>query len=589
MEANSAEAQVYLLKSVDREIEVLEQSILALKQRHNAIIPISRLPPEGLAIIFSFLSPPGCDEDIYYQTLLRATHVCRHWRETALNHPTLWSHIDFIKLRPAGIAEILARAKMVPLHLEVSGPHLSKAQFDIFERQLDIHIPHTRQISLSGQYQAVLKRCISSAPVLESLLVSDCRYSSGFIFSNTLFNRTAPKLTDLTLIGGSMRWNSPLLKGLRLLVIVRPPKRARPTLAAWLDALNQMIQLESLTLDSATPINSAGGLHILQPRRTVTLPSLIQFSIRASSEDCALGLAHLVLPVLTSLKVDAESHNRGGNDLALLIPHVARNAHGPQDIGPLQTMVLIGMNDTAKILAWTELDINIKGHDLTTRSISARVVFTFISKTKGIHLDALLTHVPTNAISTLAIRECGRLGKEFWLRHASRLCMLKRVQLDSCAVGAFRDMLTEDPPENGPRFPILTGLILTDVKLTALRTYRLRDMLMKRIVQGVPLQALYLSTCSAATRAIQLLAETVGDVYGPAETLETGDPPYFNWKGGVEFFDEEEKLAEDDEYGIIWVEFTDSDEDGDHGDDDEDEDGDEQEDEEEDEEVSEDY
>jgi hypothetical protein len=590
MDANSAEAQVHLIQSIDYDIEVLEQSILALKHRRNAVVPISRLPPEGLAIVFSFLSPPECDEEVYYQTLIRATHVCRYWRETALNYPTLWSHIDLFKLRQAGIAEILVRARMVPLHLEVSTPYLSKAQFDIFKRQLDVHIPHTRQISLSGRSQALLERCVSSAPVLESLLVSDSLYPSGFIIQNTLFNGTAPKLTHLTLIGGAIRWNSPLLKGLRVLLIMKPPKGARPTLEAWLDALNEMFQLEVLTLDSASPIKPSGGAHILEPRRTVTLPSLIRFGICASAEDCALALAHLALPVLTSLFVGVQSHNHGGNDIGLLIPHVARNAHGPQDIRPLQTMALSGGDNLVKIYAWADPGTNIKRHELTKMTSLARVVFTFPATNQGLHLDALLTQFPTNALSTLAIDGLVGLSKEFWLRHASHLSTLKQVHLDSNAVGGFRDMLAEDSPENGPRFPILKSLILTDVRLTALRTYRLCDMLTERMVQGVPLEALDLRTCFAAAHAIKLLAEAVRDVYGPAKTLETGDSPcfiwrmpYFNWKGGVEFFNEEEKRIEDDNFEF-WIEDTDSGEDDEYGDEDEDEEGDEEDEDEEDEE-----
>jgi hypothetical protein len=580
MDANSAEAQLHLLKYIDGEIEVLERSLVGFKLRRNAIVPISRLPPEALAMIFSFLSPPGCDEEIYYQTLIRTTHVCRYWREIALNCPTLWSHVDFIKLRPAGIAEILARAKMVPLFLEVSGPRLSRAQFDIFKRELEAHIPHTNQISLYGGSQALLEHFVSSAPILESLAVSvlsDSLYPSGFIIPNTLFNGTAPKLTNLTLTGGSIRWNSPLLKGLRVLVIMMSPKKTRPTLGAWLDALNEMFQLEVLTLHYAVPINSVGGRHILEPRRTVTLPSLIQFSICSPAKDCALALAHLVLPVLTSLRVDAKSHKHRGDNIELLIPHVVRNVHGPQDMGPLQTMVFTGMNRLVKIFAWTELDTNIKGRTLTAKSSSARLVFTFPFTNKGLHLDALFTHLPANAISTLAIHELRGFKKEFWLRYESALPMLKRVQLDRCSVGAFRDFLVESSPENGPRFPILTGLILADVKLTALRTYRLRDMLMKRMAQGVPLEVLCLHKCHAAARAIQMLAETVGYLEGPAETIETGDPPFFNWKGGVEFFDEEEKIAEDDQFDIIWVDLTSS-EDDDHGDEEDEGEGEEDED-----------
>ena len=108
-------------------------------------------------------------------------------------------------------------------------------------------------------------------------------------------------------------------------------------------------------------------------------------------------------------------------------------------------------------------------------------------------------------------------------------------------------MLAQAPP-NGPRFPRLTKLILFNVPLTALRTYRLRDVLIKRAEQGAQLEILDLRTCTAAEHAIQILAETVSDVQGPAETLETGDPPFFNWKGGADFFDEEEKRADDEEY-----------------------------------------
>lgn len=49
---------------------------------------------------------------------LRMAHICRQWREIALNQPLFWSYFDFTTVSPAGAAEILARAKSVPLHLE---------------------------------------------------------------------------------------------------------------------------------------------------------------------------------------------------------------------------------------------------------------------------------------------------------------------------------------------------------------------------------------------------------------------------------------------------------------------------------------
>ena len=59
------------------------------------------------------------------------------------------------------------------------------------------------------------------------------------------------------------------------------------------------------------------------------------------------------------------------------------------------------------------------------------------------------------------------------------------------------------------------------------------------------MENLDLRTCDATDRAIKLLAEIVGDVQGPEEKWETGPQELFNWKGGVEFFSEEEVRYED--------------------------------------------
>jgi hypothetical protein len=126
--------------------------------------------------------------------------------------------------------------------------------------------------------------------------------------------------------------------------------------------------------------------------------------------------------------------------------------------------------------------------------------------------------------------------------------MLKRALLVPTAVRAFREMLEENPPPNGPRFPQLTKLILSNVVLTSLRTYHLRDMLVKRKEHGAPLEALDLRTCIGYQRAIELLSETVGNVQRPAKTLEVeGLSAFSNWEGRVDPFGEEERI-DDEKY-----------------------------------------
>jgi hypothetical protein len=121
-------------------------------------------------------------------------------------------------------------------------------------------------------------------------------------------------------------------------------------------------------------------------------------------------------------------------------------------------------------------------------------------------------------------------------------------------------MLVEDVPPDGPRLPLLTELTLIDVRLTELRTLHLRNMLIERVEQGVPLEVLDLSTCVAAARSTQLLKEIVVNVH---EARAAGwrtlrEPTGFNWHGRIEYCNE--------------VEYDDPCDDGDEDDDDDEDD-----------------
>ena len=75
---------------------------------------------------------------------------------------------------------------------------------------------------------------------------------------------------------------------------------------------------------------------------------------------------------------------------------------------------------------------------------------------------------------------------------------------------------------------------------------------MNRMEHGAQPETLDLRTCTAAEYAIQMLAETVSEVQCPTEKSVAGDPPFFNWKAGADFFDEKEKRAYDEEYDDGW-------------------------------------
>ena len=578
MDTISAQSRDHLRQTIIDEIKSSEETTRALISRLNALAPISRLPPETLAIIFTFLSASAWHEAAIHLEWIRVAHVCHRWRETALNYPRFWSHINFSKLTPADMGEILARAKMAPLYLEGEVGMWNAALVDAFERQLEAHIFHTRHLSLSGFFKTALARLSSSAPTLESLSFSHHPPLYGLspvIIPDNLLNCTAPNLTSLKLEYCDISWKSPLLKGLRILEIANLSAKAMPKLNDWLDALNDMPQLKELSLEHATPLAPPADPLIL---RTVTLPSLTNFHIGASANDCALALAHLVLPALTWLHVDVVSYDREGQDVLLVIPYVVRNVCVLQDVEPIRSILIAGETSFAEVVTWTMpgADVKVCGLDTLVDMLPSACLL-FAAKNDewnyGVEttiFDALLTLLPMNSVSTLTAHNRTRLGKESWLRHASRLPLLEQARLVPSSVGAFWEMLAEDTPPYCPRLPSLTRLILLDVTLTALRTYHCRGMLIKRVEQGVPLEVLDLSTCDAADRAIQLLAEIVVDVQEPLGAVMEMDQDFNHVEIG--YCDEVEC---DDGQGSWYGDMDDVEGEDEYEDEDEDEDEDE--------------
>jgi hypothetical protein len=220
----------HLQQAIDDEINSLQESIRVLKSRRNTVV-LSRLPPETLATIFAFLSDSAWNEGSVHLEWIRVTHVCRRWREVALDHPRLWSRINFrvTKPIPAGLAEILARAKMAPLHLEADYTNQGRgytkvelAHFEVFERQLEAHIFHTRHLKFTGYFaqmwMVIKRRLVSPTPSLESLSLfgeSPPRSFPPVTIPDNFLNCTAPKLTTLRLKNCDISWKSSLLKGLR--------------------------------------------------------------------------------------------------------------------------------------------------------------------------------------------------------------------------------------------------------------------------------------------------------------------------------------------------------------------------------------
>jgi hypothetical protein len=571
MDSCKANSREYQRQVIDSEIKSLEESIRALRHHRNAVAPISSLPTEIIAAIFSILrlfDAPVAGGKRDHLAWMRVTHVCHQWREIGLNNPLFWNHIDFTNISLAGAIEMLVRAKKSPLHLEawVTGHHRDDARFITFKKELQSRVANICHLDICADgffLRRTLKRLASPAPTLESLSLStqagyQFRTLSRASIPDTLFGGTTPRLSCLELRKCNISWKSPLLKGLRSLEIDAPSKHVRPSLADWLDALDQMPQLKDLTLLSASPIAPPFPLDI---KRTATLPFLTHLRISASAGECALALSHLVLPVLAMLCIEAKSVPWGGGDVLKLLPYVAQHSHGSPGTQPLQNVVIRGGGKNIEILAYP--DTNVKLHYLPflviVASTAPRVALFITCQFTTEILDAAMTALPLdNLLKITTELYHARLDKVFWRNHAPRWPLLKRMKLAPHSASGFAEMILEDDGgHEDPLLPSLTSLALPESILTAPRTLRLCDALMKRVDQGVPLETLdlcscYATSCADYSLAVELLSEIV--VYVSALKAPYLSGPFVpDQDSGAEDYsdddDESEHSSDDDEEG----------------------------------------
>ena len=424
----------------------------------------------------------------------------------------MWSHVDFTTLSSAGVAEILARAKSVPLYFEArtSGPCRNDDQFHTFRKELQACIPRIRHLSISAEcaeIRSTIRALESPAPTLEYLSLSSADGEDVSI-PDTLFDGSAPRLSWLKLRHCSISWKWPLLKSLKYLEIIRPFEGSIPNLAIWLDALAEMTELKSLTLNRTFPNAPSFPSHV---ERTVTLPSLTHFDIVARLENCVFTLAHLDLPALTHLSLDAIyiwPPNSG--DLQKLLLYVARYTYGTHHSQPLQSMLIRNNQSYVDLLAWAVPDIGVEVHEsgrptLLGATLAPRLALSFRCTSDTYYyshlalFEWLIAGLPLDSIETLAAQDLCRHAelelhaKQFWLHISPSFPQLRRVRLSPPTARGFINMLLEDGER--PPLPSLTELIVVDASEYDLRALRLRNVLRKRVEQGVPLEVLDLRMC----------------------------------------------------------------------------------------------
>ena len=121
---NTLEDQIISTENGTLCSEELQLVFLAnLRGKSNSLLPVFRLPPEILEVIFIH---GACD---YYEnnhrgrftscvpTWVNVSYVCSYWRNIALNSPTLWGYHFNVSQR--WTEELLLRSKQAPLKMDI--------------------------------------------------------------------------------------------------------------------------------------------------------------------------------------------------------------------------------------------------------------------------------------------------------------------------------------------------------------------------------------------------------------------------------------------------------------------------------------
>jgi hypothetical protein len=305
------DARLAAVSAVDKEVDATRQLLRSLLTRRNALAPISLLPPEILVRVFHSLA---LDEPPYsYKRSfgwIRATHVCRHWRQVALSDSSLWARISDIPiiLNTALISEMLVRARNAPLEIDIDIDVADRPGPDMF-LLFTLHLSHTRTLRLHNQstFESVEEIFSREAPVLEYFelqLSVDSPITFRNLGGTTLFKGQAPKLRAFCISQVCVPWSFIPRGQLTQLKIIFHDDEVSTADAPPLGDARQFIDLlvncpalEILVLELCLPCDLSQSSR----GQTVHLPRLSRLCVGGPSSRVTNLLKMLRLPSTTTL------------------------------------------------------------------------------------------------------------------------------------------------------------------------------------------------------------------------------------------------------------------------------------------------
>ena len=535
---------------IDDEIAALTERMRFLRTHRNSLSSISSIPPEILGTIFVHLAhqvqsiyPPDSTAVLSW---LKATHVCRHWREVAIANPHLWATPYLNSLKAT--EEMLMRSKMAPLMLRTGRRYRMECVHKAFE-----HAERFQEVSFECSHSstnsilALLDKLSScSAPHLRSLSL-DAGLGLPRIAIPTAFH--APNLRRLQISHCGLSWTCPVLTGITVLDIKHISAECLPSLDELVSALRRMQALHTLSLDSALPTLPRGTKSLphafCAPK--VRLPRLERLRLVGKMTEVANVLACVELPVSTRWQIQIESralpYGNSNQEWNLSLPIISRVLEscfkaGPGDSRRIPRSMRLSARNHLRFqygtvlypASWAQTAADAPME--WSPECPATIDFGFPGDgSKGI-IKKLWKLVPLGRLEALYVEDYPHpCWDGFWIdilgrtaRNLSHLHVRGASQLledlfkSLCSPSRKHSVSRAAVNRSRPIFcPALSHLVLEYLEFTTYMTWMqpldLRDVLIDRVNDGRGLEKLTITGCSGiTTRDVQLLREVVVDV-----------------------------------------------------------------------------
>lgn len=266
-------------------------------------------------------------------TLKNITHVCRYWREAALDSPVLWAscfhHLTYdrnwmktILIRSAPYALDLRIHTLITTSSNIPAIPVEKRPVVMENAMLVIEeYSRVREINIVASESdalQILQRAQGPAPVLHSLQITTSQFTGPWDYINI---GPTPVLQHLSLTNSPIGWNSSLFRSklihLEISLEIAVPSHLTST-SSLLDVLDGLPSLQTLVLSN---IFTPQGLHQVPKARIVSLPQLYQLSLSVHLHTHVRIVGHLSFPESTTLHISITRRGSAADAFALLKQH----------------------------------------------------------------------------------------------------------------------------------------------------------------------------------------------------------------------------------------------------------------------------